>query len=566
MLEELSVRHLALLEDIHVDLTQGLNVITGETGAGKSLFVTSLSLLMGAKNEQGLIRTGEETAEVSCVLKLPDFPYPEFSKWMEDNAFEAEDGRLILRRILKDGKRGQIFIGGSPASRQQLEEITSFFIDLHGQNEHQSINRSDIQRLVLDQFGGLSDYVAGFQKDYQALTTLNQEIAERQRLMERRDEEAFRLNKIIDEISRAGLQIGEEEEARSEKARLERHESFASALENLKSLLWDGRSSAVGLLRQSLLQAGSLTSIDPSLKTFEDRLESALIELDDIADSFRGLLTSLNFDPKRLEELEERLSLVYSMEKKYGADIPQVLSLLEKSKRDLEMATSAQDSLDGLREKAAGMEKALLRKANEISQRRQAAARRMESQISASLVELSMPKVRFEVRVLPRLSETGSALVSPSGMDRVDYYLAANPGEPMKPLKDTASGGELSRVMLAIKAAMNDTDTMSVLVFDEIDTGIGGDVGLALGRYLQKLGGKKQVLCVTHLASIAAHAKTQWNISKNSLEGRTHTTIKRVSGEDRVREIARLLSGNSGSQAGLDHAHEMMGLYSPSEE
>ncbi len=566
MLEELSVRHLALLEDIHVDLTQGLNVITGETGAGKSLFVTSLSLLMGAKNEQGLIRTGEETAEVSCVLKLPDFPYPEFSKWMEDNAFEAEDGRLILRRILKDGKRGQIFIGGSPASRQQLEEITSFFIDLHGQNEHQSINRSDIQRLVLDQFGGLSDYVAGFQKDYQALTTLNQEIAERQRLMERRDEEAFRLNKIIDEISRAGLQIGEEEEARSEKARLERHESFASALENLKSLLWDGRSSAVGLLRQSLLQAGSLTSIDPSLKTFEDRLESALIELDDIADSFRGLLTSLNFDPKRLEELEERLSLVYSMEKKYGADIPQVLSLLEKSKRDLEMATSAQDSLDGLREKASGMEKALLRKANEISQRRQAAARRMESQISASLVELSMPKVRFEVRVLPRLSETGSALVSPSGMDRVDYYLAANPGEPMKPLKDTASGGELSRVMLAIKAAMNDTDTMSVLVFDEIDTGIGGDVGLALGRYLQKLGGKKQVLCVTHLASIAAHAKTQWNISKNSLEGRTHTTIKRVSGEDRVREIARLLSGNSGSQAGLDHAHEMMGLYSPSEE
>lgn len=564
MLEEIHVKNLALLEDVHVELEPGFNVITGETGAGKSLFVTSIALLMGAKQDQGLIRSGQEMAEVSCVLSIGKRPYPELEAWLEANGFEDEEGRLILRRVLREGKREQIFINGSSASRQQLEELAGFFIDLHGQNEHQSLNRPEVQRQVLDTYGGLSDYVAQFQKDYQALAALKAEIEERQRLMQRRDEEVARLGRIIEEIERANLRLGEEEELKSERSRLEKHEQVSQALNTLKATLWDGRSSVLGLLRQASAAAAVLASIDPSLKPLEDRLGSVEIEIDDISDTYRQLLARQTFDPDRLREVEERLSVIYALEKKYGANIAAVLDTLTSARRELEMATSAQESLEELRARAQAAEKLLLKKAAELSHRRQQAARQFEAQVAAALNELSMPGVKFEVRVEQRTSETGAALVSPSGMDKVEFYLAANPGESPRPLRQTASGGELSRVMLAIKTVLNDTDTMSVLVFDEIDTGIGGEVGLALGRYMQKLGSKKQVLCVTHLASLAAHAGAHWFISKKEVDGRTVTLVRRLQGEERVREIARLLSGSPDSPVSHGHAREMLELYSVS--
>lgn len=565
MLEEIRVKNLALLEDVHVELERGLNVITGETGAGKSLFVTSIALLMGSRNDQGLIRSGQDSAEVSCVLtRRPG--NPELERWMEANGFSDEEGRLILRRILREGKRDQIYINGTPASRQQLEELTGFLIDLHGQNEHQSLSRTDVQRQVLDTFGGLTDYVAQFQKEHQALTQLNAEIQERQRLMQRRDEEVQRLTRIIDDIEKANLQVGEEEELKSEKVRLEKFEQVATALQHLKESLWDGRGSALGLLRGAQAQAAVLSAIDPSLKGLEERLESAWIELNDVADTYRHMLATLSFDENRLREVEERLSTIYSLEKKYGHDIPAVLVTLENARRELEMATSAQESLEELRSRAAQMEKILLKKAQELTNRRQQAARQFEAQVAGVLAELHMAGARFEVRVEPRVSEQGTALIGPNGMDRVEFYLAANTGEPLKPLRQTASGGELSRMMLAIKSVLNDTDNMSVLVFDEIDTGIGGEVGLALGRYLQKLGARKQVLCVTHLASIAAHARAQFFISKHEAGGRTVTTVRRLRGEERVREIARLLSGTPASALSSEHAREMLDLYSPGED
>lgn len=565
MLEEIRVKNLALLEDVHVELDRGFNVITGETGAGKSLFVTSIALLMGSKNDQGLIRTGQDSAEVSCVLIRPR-PYPELDRWLEDNGFTDEDGRFILRRLLREGKRDQIYINGAPASRQQLEELSSFLIDLHGQNEHQSLSRTEVQRQVLDSYGGLNDYVQQFQKDYQALTRLNEEIRERQRLMERRDEEVQRLSKIIDDISKAQLQVGEEEELKSEKARLEKHEQVAQSLQHLKELLWDGKTSALGLLRGAQQHAAILSSIDPSLKGLGDRLESTWIEVNDVADTYRHLLATLSFDENRLQEVEERLSTIYTLEKKYGHDIPTVLSVLENARKELEMATSAQESLEEVRTRAAQQEKLLLRKAQEISQRRQQAARQFETQVGTVLAELRMPSVRFEARVEPRIGEQGQAQISPSGMDRVEFYLAANTGEPLKPLRQTASGGELSRIMLAIKTVLNDTDNRNVLVFDEIDTGIGGEVGLALGRYMQKLGGNRQVLCVTHLASLAAHARAQFFITKQEAGGRTITTVQRLRSEERIREIARLLSGSPDSNRSFEHAKEMLELYGPGED
>ncbi len=565
MLEEIRVKNLALLEDVHVELEKGFNVITGETGAGKSLFVTSIALLMGSKNDQGLIRTGQDSAEVSCVLLRPQ-PYPELDRWLEDNGFTDEDGRFILRRLLREGKRDQIYINGAPASRQQLEELSGFLIDLHGQNEHQSLSRTEVQRQVLDSFGGLGDYVQQFQKDYLALTRLNEEIRERQRLMERRDEEVQRLSKIIDDISKARLQAGEEEELKSEKARLEKHEQVAQALQHLKELLWDGKDSALGLLRGAQHHAASLSAIDPTLKGLEERLESAWIEVNDVADTYRHLLATLSYDESRLREVEERLSTIFTLEKKYGHDIPTVLGVLENAQKELEMATSAQESLEEIRSRVAQQEKLLLRKAQEISQRRQQAARQFEAQVSTVLAELRMPSVRFEVRVEPRIGDQNQAQISPSGMDRVEFYLAANAGEPLKPLRQTASGGELSRIMLAIKSVLNDTDNRNVLVFDEIDTGIGGEVGLALGRYMQKLGTSRQVLCVTHLASLAAHARAQFFITKQETGGRTHTTVKRLRSEDRIREIARLLSGSPESNLSYEHAREMLELYGPGEE
>jgi len=565
MLEEIHVKNLALLEDVHVELEEGFNVITGETGAGKSLFVTSIALLMGSKNESGLIRSGQEMAEVSCVISYKP-PYPELNQWLEANGFSDEDNKFILRRIIRDAKRDQIYINGSPASRQQLEELTSFFIDLHGQNEHQSLNRSDVQRVVLDTYGGLSDYVAQFQKDYQALNKLNQEIQERQERMKNRDDEIQRLSRIIDDIAKANLKVSEEEELKSEKSRLEKHEQVAQALQHLKESLWDGRTSALGLLRYAQTQAAILSGIDSSLKGLEERLSSSLIEIDDIADTYRNLLATLSFDQERLNEVEERLSTIYSLEKKYGHDIPTVLETLAKAQRDLEMANSSQESLEELRGRASQMEKFLLKKAQEISQRRQLAARQFESQVAAVLAELRMPGVQFEVRVEPRKSESGAALVSPSGMDKIEFLLAANKGEPLKPLRQTASGGELSRIMLAIKSVLNDTDNMNVLVFDEIDTGIGGEVGLALGRYMQKLSAKKQVLCVTHLASLAAHAHAHYFINKQDSLGRTVTQVNRLRSETRVREVARLLSGTPDSSLSWEHAREMLDLYSPGKE
>jgi DNA repair protein RecN (Recombination protein N) len=586
MLEELSIRNYALIDSISLSFRDGLNVLTGETGAGKSIIVGSLSFLMGGKAETDVIRTGAEEASVSAVVSVNKNNREVFD-WLQSRDIASDEDTVIIRRSIKASGRSSIYIQNIPTTRTDLADFMGILFDLHGQHNHESLLRKESHRRYLDRFAGIEEEAAAYNNVFTAL-------AEKRKIMEAslsserdREERLELLNYAVEEIIRAAPRIGEIRELENEAQRLSDFEKLAGFVNTAANSLFDDEYSVLGLARRVRGALDSAAGIDSELGKIQKRLEDMYYEAEDIAGEFRGYRDNLTSDPRRLEEVDERLALLYKLKKKYGAGGNRgetavsggeeaILAYKAQADAEIEALSGAGETREKLKAEIAALEKDISAKASVLRRKRISASAALGERITGILTHLGMPNARFSANILPKSREPAaraaqagcgqtSLVCGPWGAEDVEFLISANTGEPLKDLARIASGGELSRVMLAIKTILSTgnngpADSIETLVFDEIDTGIGGEVALAVGEYLAKIGEIKQIFCVTHLASIAVRADNHFKVEKRTEGGRTFTGVGPLSAEGRRKEIARMLAGDAGDAA-LAHADDLILKY-----
>ncbi|MBO6218312.1 MAG: DNA repair protein RecN [Treponema sp.] len=582
MLEDLSIKDFALIDQASLEFGEGFTVLSGETGAGKSLLIGALSFLLGGKAGVEQIRTGAHESVVSGTFFLGKTPQtvrelsPEEEpsnafEWLNLHGIEAEDSRVLLRRVIRENGKSGAWIGSTPVTRSDLAEFSSFLIDIHGQHEHQSLMKVSEHRKFLDSYAALTERVAEFTSLYSDL------VAKRKLLDELNSDDRDRAQKIdfltfaVKEISEAKLKPNEDIELDEEEKKLSSFEKLYSDVEQLNSALSGGEGEAVvSMLKKLRVIADSAASSDKSLQKLSERLDSAFYELSDIADEYKSYEQGLVFDPARLAEVQERQTLIYNLKKKYAssvsAPLAEVISYCEKAQSRLEELDGSSNKKDALEKEIAELGKKVYVEAKKISEARKGAAQKMSAGVVSVLSALGMNGTRFSVQVAEKSGTDVTQKCGPYGIDDIEFLISANPGQPLQPLAKIASGGELSRVMLSLKTILCQSDstgesTVGTMIFDEIDTGIGGEVAVSIGSHLKKLAKNRQVLCITHLASIAVYADNQVKIEKAVSDGMTQTHVHGISGEERVSEIARMLSGDTASAESLEHARSMLAKF-----
>ncbi|MHB9292184.1 putative DNA repair protein RecN (Recombination protein N) [Hollandina sp. SP2] len=559
MLEELSVRNFALIDALSLTFEAGFNVLTGETGAGKSILVGSLSFLLGAKADPGIIRTGATEAHVSAVVSLSK-QQQEALDWLNARGISPEDDRLIIRRTIKTSGRGTISIQQTPVSRGELMEFMAFLFDLHGQHTHESLLKKETHRKYLDRFAGLDEETAAFNRVFLEREAKKKVLDRLVRLAQDRGMRLEMLHYAVEEITQGNPKPGEIQELEREARRLGDFEKLAGFVQHLGAFLCDEELSILSLSRKIRAAMESAAVIDGRLASMAQRMEDWYYETEDLVEVFRGYRDTLTYDSGRLEAVEERLALLYRLKKKYGGDEEAIQEYRVKAEAEIEALTGSEASEENLTARISMLDAELDSQARRLSAQRIAAAHALEPRITAILICLGMPHARFSVSVISEAKGVKGPRYHPWGMDEVEFFIAPNTGEPVKELSRIASGGELSRIMLAIKTVLSDADPLETLVFDEIDAGIGGEVALSVGEYLARVGAHKQILCVTHLASIAVRAYNHLKVEKKNEPGRTVTEVMVLSADERRKEIARMLAGDAGPVA-LAHADALLVKY-----
>lgn len=560
MLEELSIKNYALIEDLVINFDSGLNILSGETGAGKSIVIGALGLIIGSKADSSSIRTGCTESQVSCVIKIPDGN--EAKDWLAEHEIDTEDNRIIIRRVIRQTGRGSIFIQSVPSNRKDLEELSSYIFDMHGQHAHQSLLNIDNQRKLLDRYAGVEKDVLELKNNFLKLSELKSVLDSMKKSENDLVRERELLLHSIEEIDKAKLEPGEENDLVNERKILIQHDKLMEYLENCRTSLSDTNGGALSSLRTGRSAMESLSGTVEKLKPLATRLDDAFYEIEDVFESLGQFRDTIDFTPGRLEVCEDRLQLIHILQKKYGDTIEAVLNYRDTAdSKILAMETFEEDRMKQ-EEAIVLLEKQLIQNAGEISKRRVEFGSKLEEKIKLNLVPLGMPKAKFKIEVSNRENTAGKPSCGPTGMDKIEFLISPNEGEPLKSLRNIASGGELSRIMLSIKSVLAESDSVLSLIFDEIDTGIGGEVALSVGDHLAKIGGHRQILCITHLASIAVHADRHIRVEKKVLDGRTFTNVETIDESERVSEIARMLSGDVSGSASLDHARELLEKYS----
>lgn len=559
MLENISIKNIALIDNLFVEFENGLNVLSGETGAGKSILIGALTLLLGGKTSTDFIRTGTDEAAVSGSFLIGN-EHIEALKWLNEHGVEPEDNRILIRRNLKQNGRSNAWIQSTPVTRNELEELTALLVDIHGQHDHQSLFKVSEHRRFLDSFADINNEVKIFTRAYAELAEKRTEL-ENLNLSEKELEEKQELLQFaIDEIASAKLKDGEKEELEAEEKKLSQFEKLFEAL-NTASQLFSDEAGILSLSKKAMHYLDSAKNCDKTLEDLSKRLETGYYELDDISSSIDSYLSNLTFNPERVEQVQARLSLIYKLTKKYGATIKEVLSYAENAEIQLESLTKREVGKADLENAIVILESKILKLGRSISEKRKQASLKLQKEVEEVLSNLGMAKTKFQVRVDTRLPENKTLSANPYGFDDIEFMISPNAGEPLRPLSRIASGGELSRVMLALKTVLAAGDEADTLIFDEIDTGIGGEVAISVASHMKKLSQKKQILCITHLAVIASHADNHIKIEKNTIGQTTKTSAAAVSGKTRLEEIARMLAGDELSEASLKHAEELLLKY-----
>ena len=545
MLEHLEIRNFALIENLSVDFSEGFNVITGETGSGKSIILGALGLLMGERSDTGAIRTGTDGILVDAVVSVPD--NHEIIPWLKERGVEAEDGVLYIRRSVRaNGARSLIHVQNQLFSRQDLCVLADSLIDMHGQSEHQSLLIPDRQRRILDSYSQNGALLDKCSEAFSRIVELKARREELSRQLEegRRQEDYLRF--ALEEIENADIKPGEDEEL---KDRIKVLGQFESIFENVNAGTERLREIRSGIY-DAVSSVAKASKVDDNLSEFTARLESAKIEIEDIASGLREYLTSVDYSEDAVNAMQDRLASLQKLKRKYGPLLSDVEAFARKARETLDITENFEEHLQQCDRDLAKAQGEYDSIAEKLTNARKKRALVLEKDIEAVLRTLGMPNAVFGIDV----SESKPSV---HGRDHISFEISANPGEEKKAIRDIASGGELSRVMLALKTVLAKADDIQTQVFDEIDSGIGGSVALSLARCISDLSKSKQVIAITHLASIASLADCQMVVSKSVENGRTYTHLRTVSGEDRVHEIARMLSGDE-SEVSLSHARSLL--------
>jgi DNA repair protein RecN (Recombination protein N) len=543
MLKELRIRNLAIIDDLTVRFGEGLNVLTGETGAGKSIIVDSLGLALGSRAQSDLVRSGEKEAVVEAYFEIEE------KKGFPDIGVDMSEG-LILRRTLSAAGKSRAYINDTMVSQQTIAEFGKSLVDIHGQHEHQSLFSVDKHRDFLDAFGKFQGEQEGLEALYMDVEALKRQITDLGQKAKEREQRLDLLRFQVHEIDAASLRIGEKEKLSEQRAILSNLGRLNELAETAYSALYGAEGSCMERLSSIISKVKEMSSIDHSVSPVLNMLESAFPSIEDAAVSLRGYRDKYDFEPERLSGVEDRLDLLRKLEKKYGEGIENIIGYRDDAERELKGLEHIDERLDALEADLNAKEVMLLNAAGSLSDKRKNAAQKMEALIRTELKDLAFSNAEFMIDIKKEA-------ISAHGMDRVEFLFSANPGEPPKPLLKIASGGELSRVMLALKSILADFDSIPVLIFDEVDAGIGGKTAERVGKKLKAIANKHQVLCTTHLPQIASMGDYHLKTEKGQRGERVYVEVKELTGNERLNEIARMLSGKI-TEVSLKHAKELI--------
>lgn len=549
MLCNLHIENIAVIERADVEFGPGFNVLTGETGAGKSMIIDSLDAVLGGRASREIVRHGADKALVSAV-----FTCPEADSWFEENDMDAEEEIIIQRRISAEGK-SSCRVNGMPVTVQQLRSLGAYLLDIHGQNDGRQLLDESRHLDYLDSFGDLGELRADYSLSYERWKEIEKEIdrlsmdeLEKARLTEN-------LRYQIDEIEAADLRVGEEDELTERRNLMKNSGKLTEALDAAYEALYSGSDSAVSLSSDAEDCVSHASSFAPELGETLKIISDARFMLEDAAERISDLRASLDFSPEEYDEIESRLALLRRLERKYGLDEEAILAHLESCRSRLEEIEFAGDMLLRLEKDREKLVKEILKKGAAITKARKEAAEKLSARVESELKYLSMPSVRFVAKV-ERVADARGFCAT--GCDEVRFYMSANAGEEPGRISRIASGGELSRIMLAMKSVLAERDMVESLVFDEIDTGVSGIAAQRVGEKIGQMSGKKQIICISHLPQIAAMADTHFSISKAEKSGRTYTNVTELDREGRLRELARLYGGDVVTELTLRSAEEQL--------
>lgn len=563
MLEQLRIKNFALIEEIELEFASGFNVLTGETGAGKSIILGALNSILGERITTDSIRSGTDKATIEARFSVKN--NYEAEKCLSDAGIPFENNEIIIRREISSDGKNRVFINNSSSTLNKLKELGDSLIDIHGQHEHQSLLQVEQHLKILDQFGKLEKDLSEYRTAYESIFSY---IDEKKQLILNENEKNRMIELLqftIKEIDDAKLTIGEENELGENIQKLSHAEKLFENIDSLYDVLYNSEDSMLGRISHGVTEFEKIVPFDPKLQEINTRLNGIKFEIQDISAFLRDYRQSSDLDPARLDSMIERQELLNKLKKKYGKTIEEVIAYRSKSASELALIMHNEEEIARLNKEIEKAQKQIYLTAMNLSGRRHVIAKILEDRINGEFVELAMKGARFEIRFgfveSPDglIEENGKKYkITRNGVDVIEFLMSTNVGEEPKQLRKIISGGELSRVMLALKNTFAEADHIGTMVFDEIDTGISGETALVVGRKLKGIAASKQVICITHLPQIAAKSDRHFTVIKEIRGNRTLSFVKKLNDEDKLLEIARIMKGDNITEATIEHAKELI--------
>lgn len=563
MLKNLRIKNYALVEDLDIEFYPGLNVLTGATGAGKSIIVGAVNLVLGERVTTEMVRTGAEEAIIEGIFEIGSKDL--IQKLLASLGILLDENILIIRREVSSKGASRCFVNDKQVTLANLKLIGDRLADLHGQHQHQSLLNISNHLEYLDNFGDLNQLKEEVSQIYFQLRSKIKELDEIQKSEKENQEKKQLYSFQVNEIERANLSLGEDEKLLEGKKILENIEILHQILSTAYKELYDSENSVSQRLSFSKKELDKASQIDSKFKDYTKALETSLIQISDISRFFEKYLNNLEFDPQRLEEIRERLNLINSLKKKYGSEISEIFKYAEELLKKLDLFENLDEKIESLNKEIEVLAKTLKKNVLLLSDKRKEKGEELAKKMKKELSFLGMEKTEFEVRISYKEDECGllelngkKYYVDEKGIDNIEFFVSPNPGEELKPLAKIASGGEISRIMLGLKSILAKSDRIPTMIFDEVDVGIGGEVADSVGKRLKSLSSNHQIICITHLQQIASQAQHHFKVFKETEKQRTVTKIKELNEKERVKEIARMISGEKISELTLKHAKEMI--------
>jgi len=562
MLLELRIKNFVIIDDLIINFKKGLNILSGETGAGKSILIDALSGILGEKMTTDIIRTGFEKASLEGLFDIEKTP--QVKEILDESGIDYEDDLLVLRRELFANGRGRCYANAVHIPITRLREISDYLVDIHGQNEHQNIVKIAKHRELLDSFSNTEKEVNEIRQLHSRLSEIKATLDSFQ-IDERDKARRIEFNSFaIKEITSADLKLDEEDELKNESMLLANGERLFTEIQRATSYM-NGDDGIVQKIKKTEQSLSKVADFDTDIHNILESIRESLFSLEDVSGILRDYEENIDFSPQRINQVEERISLINNLKKKYGDTIKDILDYKDKITHENEAFSSSEEEMEKLEIEYKEIIKVAKEKALALSEKRKTGAALLEQKVTSELTDLAMGGTVFKISIKREISETGEIeadnkiyVLYPHGMDRIEFFLSANEGEDLRQLGKAASGGEMSRIMLAIKNVILSADIVESIIFDEVDAGISGKVAEIVGRKLKSLAKNSQVLVITHLPQIAAMSDSHYFVQKDSTTGRTTTSVKNLNHKEKIKEVARMLAGEKVTELSIQHSEEMI--------